>query len=656
MNTGFKKEDDTSGKVTYWSHVGILITGFLAGLVATYYFTSIKFDFTADILEARRIGITSVTILNGYSKSRDILIYISVLGLPVFFSVGLWFLWTGKERRRCLKELFISNQDCSSTKDVSWIVILVCMGILYLLSFNIKMLYGPNVSATVGGFPFLSEEGEVLDWVNNIISGQTYGKDFFCMYGPMLIYPLAWGMKIFGATIAVERLYYFFLNFLAYLIMIFSLYKTLKLRAVFVGSSFVLFIIFLPWVIRSLNLSYLRVALGLFPIFLSYIYIKSRSRILLSVIGVVAAQSLLFSQEVGLCSLVSLIAFFSLNCLFSRNYMEFAKEGLLIIAGYAISIVPMLIYFSSKGALPYFLDSFYGYPKLASLGFAALPFPDFHDFISHPLKAGNILPYWVIGIYAYAWVDVLCLLLIGNRYKILLLKISLLIFGTLLFRSALGRSDYYHVLFSSMPAFLLVFISFDGALALFWQSPIFMRIGRLSKAIVLFLSILLLLANSNLKANFAYAAYYLFDYVKEGYAEEVGYNVPGLYRSGPVRFDRPTALSIIKIRTFLETNTRAGDYVYFFPNEPAYYFLFDRKNPTRYANMYFAITRQQRLELVADLDKKRPEYIIYSRNTWRIDNIPEQTLAPEVVAFIKEKYEPVSIFEDVAFLKRRIGT
>lgn len=72
--------------------------------------------------------------------------------------------------------------------------------------------------------------------------------------------------------------------------------------------------------------------------------------------------------------------------------------------------------------------------------------------------------------------------------------------------------------------------------------------------------------------------------------------------------------------------------------------------------MYFAITRQQRLELVADLDKKRPEYTIYSRNTWRIDNIPEQTLAPEVVAFIKEKYEPVAVFEDVAFLKRKIAT
>ena len=90
----------------------------------------------------------------------------------------------------------------------------------------------------------------------------------------------------------------------------------------------------------------------------------------------------------------------------------------------------------------------------------------------------------------------------------------------------------------------------------------------------------------------------------------------------------------MKINTFLQAHTRAGDYVYFFPNEAAYYFLFNRNNPTRYPLAYQAITYEQRREVVAELAAKRPEYVVFSRSTWRVDNIPETVQVPEIIDYI----------------------
>lgn len=135
---------------------------------------------------------------------------------------------------------------------------------------------------------------------------------------------------------------------------------------------------------------------------------------------------------------------------------------------------------------------------------------------------------------------------------------------------------------------------------------------------------------------------------------KTGVEIPELQKGG-IFFESQAALSIIKIKEFLDVNTGRGDYVYFFPNEAAYYFLFDRTNPTRYAISYVAATREQREEIVMDLEKNRPEYLIYSKKTWRIDNISETVQVPEVVEYLNKRYKPVMDLEDVQIAKRISG-
>jgi hypothetical protein len=133
-----------------------------------------------------------------------------------------------------------------------------------------------------------------------------------------------------------------------------------------------------------------------------------------------------------------------------------------------------------------------------------------------------------------------------------------------------------------------------------------------------------------------------------------GYQVPSVERGG-VYYDPETARALVSIRDFLEVHTKPGEYVYFFPNEAAYYFLSNRRNPTRYSFSYSAVTAAQRKELVGDLEKNKPEYVVYSRDTWRVDNIMEDVQVPEVVRYLQDNYR---MYQDLGavVIEKRIGT
>ena len=106
------------------------------------------------------------------------------------------------------------------------------------------------------------------------------------------------------------------------------------------------------------------------------------------------------------------------------------------------------------------------------------------------------------------------------------------------------------------------------------------------------------------------------------------------------------------MQVYLDANTKSGEYVYFFPNEAAYYFLLDRNNPTRYAMSYFAITSSQRRELVSELEINKPTYVVYSRQTWRIDDIQAKVQVPEVISYLNDKYKITRNLGNVVIAKR----
>ena len=639
--------NSSSDKKLYLTHLVVLFLGWLLGMLVAYLFNLVKFDFSGEIHKARMLGIVSITILSGYPKSIDFLSYVATLGFPIVISTGIWYFWMRKAGKR-LSTIFNNYTEIEISKNVDWRICLLAVVIFcFFVSFNINGFYLPGWNRYVGAWVLLGEDGENLAWVQSIFSGGVYGKDFYCLYGPMLIYPLAWIMKLFGPSVQVERFYRYFLDLIAYGIIIFFLYKTLRSKTIFVLSSILFLSTFPPFKSVSINFTYLRFVLGILPLILIFFYFGSGEKYLLLLSGIFVAQSLLFSQEAGMCSLVSIAVTFLIYSISRHNWMASVNECFLFLIGCLISTAPMLFYLSFKGALIPFIDSLYGFPKLAMLGSGNLPAPAFKDFLVNPL-GDSLFFYWVIFLYVFAALYLIPLLLIGKIKRENLLKMSVLIFGILLFTVAVRRYSPENVHKVFIPCVLLTLLFFDNAVMGIINRRSFLRIGHMVLLLLLFVSVVVLFIRTAYLKDAIGSSLKLFK--NKWTPVQMGYEIPSITRGG-IFFDPVTAESIVRLHNFINTNTAPGDYVYFFPNEAAYYFLFNRNNPTRYAISYFAITTEQREKLVSDLERHKPTYVVYSKGTWRVDDIPEFIQVPEVVNYIYQKYRPYLDMGNILIMK-----
>lgn len=641
-------------KSIYVWHLLVLAVGFMLGMVVLYFISGIKFDFSEEIERARKLGIVSITVLNGYPKSRDVLTYASVLFIPVIFSLAPWLAWARGDRRNTLKDFYEINnyRQPINRLTISWMTGLVAaLALAVLFSFNINLFYMPGYNNAVGAWPLLGEEGECLAWADSILRGGNQGKDFFCLYGPMLIYPLAWFMKLFGDTVIVERIYKYVLDILAYVIIILFLFKTLRSRIIFIASSVLMILLFAQHSV-SPNTTYLRMALGIAPLLLAYLSLDKGKPYCIIASGAVAAQSLLFSQETGACSSIAVMVILIARNMLYNDFRKMARDVIWFVTGLVVSVAPMSIYFISAGAATEMYRNLFEYPSYVILGFGGLPFTDFLSFLSNPFGHENFSYYSVIFIYILSSIYMIVMLSLGRKDRKLLLLGALLLFGVLLYRSVLGRTSGLYLLRASIPAFLILFILIDSSIERFISVNSIMARVESSAKVALIVALLMLMIfkspifNAGIKASFRD-----FPDISKKWTLERGLRIDSLQRAG-IFFDDTTALSIFSINGFLSRHTSPDDYVYFFPNEPAYYFLFDRKMPTPFAQSYFAITFDMQRHLTEYLEKNRPEFVIYSKRTWRPDNIPEAVQIPIVDQYIKESYTFLRNMGDINVLKR----
>lgn len=640
----------------YLKHIGILVSGVLIGLCTAYVLRGFPYKFQENIESARELGIVSKTILIEHPASLDVLNYALVLCLPVLFALIPWLIWSRGNRER-LSVMFGPTGASLPSPSVGQIqrlllLLLVFAGGLFV-TFNINMFFRPAFSPAVGAWIFLGEEGVVLDWAYRTINGDVYGRDYHCLYGPLMVYPLAWFLKVFGMSAVTARIYGHMLNLIAYATVILFLYKTLRSRLTFVLSSVIFLCAFNMITVFAPSTTILRIVLGVVPLFLMYFYRRSARSLFLVLAGVAAGQSVLFSQEAGICSIATVALLLVVDCFNNRDLKRVAREGGVFLASTILSMSPFLVYFWLNGALGGFIGNIYGNPRLVSLGYGGLPFPSFRDFVAQPLAGGKIFYYWVIFVYVYSLLALLPRFLLGAVDRDAQLKLALTIFGIFLFRAALGRSDEFNVFKASVPAFLLCFLYIDQALHVLKEKcSRDIKIGYSVFIAAMVLSLLLVFTYSPLmKKKLVVIAGELQRPGAKFSVRQSGVFLPEVERTG-VFVDEATAKRVRDIQAFLSIYTKPGEYVYFFPNESAYYFLLDRRNPTRFGMSYHAASREHRLQIVEDLEKNRPHYVVFNVHTWRVDRVPETIMVPEVVSYLRANYRPFKVMGDVEFYER----
>jgi len=204
------------------------------------------------------------------------------------------------------------------------------------------------------------------------------------------------------------------------------------------------------------------------------------------------------------------------------------------------------------------------------------------------------------------------------------------IFGLVLSRSALGRSDYYHIVFVWITALLLT-----GYLLEF--------LGTYSKVIpAVVLCILIFFVGRELtQVSFLQNQLIKFQSYGNPTGSYPAYNNP---REGILtNIDIDTKITDNMIN-FIDKKVNKDGYIYVFPHAPEIYFLSDRKNAASFDSPTIFFTPKYQKQTIDELKSNKPKLIVYNPG-FSIAGISVTTLS-EVDSYIKGNFVIVATFGD----------
>jgi hypothetical protein len=611
----------------------------------------------SDLEQARQLGIVSLTILQGYPKSVDVRGYAVGLLLAVGASVLLWLLWANWVTRGAAPPRGNSGNEARSRPDrpaepverhsprghwLEWVLVSLVIAAGF---------FKPNMARN--GFDpwaFLAEEGEITAWVDTLLRGGVLSRDVFCLYGPLSVYPVAAFFKLFGPSLWIWRVWIFALNVPALLAVYALLRGLLRTRSLAVAGMFLIGLLCTS-VIPAMSWSLSRVALGLGAIAAFHAYLRSAKPGWLFAAGAALGVALFYSQEVGLSAAVGIgVALLACGGRGGSSFARRAGEFGWLAAGIAVVVGPLLVLFAAQGALGATLHNLFIFPRVRMLGYAAYAFPAFHQGVGRFLSEGGpagwnalrtvVLAYFTPAVLA---VSAFVLVLRGLRDQMtsrLFALAAVLVFGLLLFQSPLSRPDGTHLVFALPPALvLLVCLLEEGFLAALARTSSLALRTAAAAFIVLWIVALGIIQNMWI-GN-------LHDYLRQA-----GLTLSGRFSAGQVPGFKPFTLprargvcapeawvdDVESTVRYIQARTRPDQPVWVFPNEVMINFLADRPLSNPYPLNVWGITRSQRKEIVAAVERSKPPYAVFYLDASPVDDIPHEVAMPEPFSYLDSTY------------------
>lgn len=296
-------------------------------------------------------------------------------------------------------------------------------------------------------------------WLYRLGRGEIPYKDFFVLYGPLLPYVFLLPFKILGKT-------FFAWNVIRYLFLPVFCYITAILISKKVFKTEIFIIIFLliastydAWGFFFLQPWMFRIWLGIFSLVIVFSKLKQRYFLIGAWLAVLFFSSLDQAAYVFITlSFLTLLVFVA--SYFSKKNISFKLQpAYSFVLGFALFFsVPFLFLLLTGGLENYLRFSFSVLPNTEITSFGLI----FPQFPIHRLKAGlfsfiiskEIRYYLPLFVYiSYIAFSVREFFL---QKKINWILIFLTIYGIFSFRTALGRSDFGHLMSVSVPAVYLI--------------------------------------------------------------------------------------------------------------------------------------------------------------------------------------------------------
>ncbi|MCH7641196.1 glycosyltransferase family 39 protein [Patescibacteria group bacterium] len=485
----------------------------------------------------------------------------------------------------------------------------------------------------VGNFDTV-EEGFWLSWLQRLIDGEVLYRDV-AVYHPPLI---AWGMyaftKITEYSIYNTRLFLHLLQIFGLVLYYFVVDKLLQKRN---NKLVVMLLAFSFTAIMVKNNVEIRLGLGLLPLIVWLKYLTTERPKWLTFSGIFCAIALFTSLEVGLAAIATVVI---ATTVFSKE--NHVRRGGLVLLGVLIGSIPFLITLWLQGALGGFVKQLSFYSNAFANGYFNLPI---ERAISLSFFRWHIF-YQYLGSTAWMWemtrmglLAALMFVIIKTVHKTTGVKdkfvAGLTIFGLLLFRSALGRSDWFHLLFVLLVSLPVLIYVIEGLSE---------KIKYLNIAVVGML--LLVFSTTSVNENFLSTLIFKL----QTYGRVVGtYRSYDLERSGILVGEDVNTKQTEELVKYIQEEVLEDETIFVYPWMPELYFLTDRRNATAFDTPYAFFSKEYQRQMVNELESQGPKFVIYNPEM-NFANLTPDSL-PIVNKYINESFTLLISFGDIQVLE-----
>lgn len=531
----------------------------------------------------------------------------------------------------------------------------------HVIIFILSLVY--FISYIKYGLPY--DEGYLLDGVERIMEGQVIYRDFHHTYAPGRFYLVGAAFSIAGKHILVERFIFALLQAMKCMLAFLIVRRITRSNYAYVAP---LLIVAAPGPWHKVFFS----SLGLLSVYAMTWAIKGdRARHYLAA-GLVAGVSAVFRQDAaGFAVLGGGIAVLLFHLKERRGLGGVLKRWVWLAVGSCAVVGAVLLLFYSQGALGAMIH------KITTEGMRdnmtnRIPYPppgaaggfDW-TYVSRvlPVKALFYLPPVV---YALSACIAVWLAVRSDRRVQYASMACLTVVSALAFNQAVWRSDFSHLLQSSQYVFVLIPV-------LLWSADRLVRaragrgaLAALRAALVAVpLALVLWATLSSVYAarDPGVARRLRTEGISVGGTEYVGSFLVTVGNDtlleserAPVYVMPAEARFFSEVRRFLDQNTAPGDYVLAVPQLQVIYFLFDRRNPTRYAHYRRALEPEEERRYIEDIARHGTEYIFLTEpaRTARLADTRQSfsEYAAPVRNYILENYTDVARIGSVRVLRR----
>ncbi len=479
------------------------------------------------------------------------------------------------------------------------------------------------------------DEGQFAAWASHMLLGQHMFKDIYITYGPFFVYPVYLLFKYFGSSIFSVRSYILSGDIAGIIISLLIMYR---LRVPFLARFCVILLMIL---IPTMQL---RQATGLISLYLIMEAIDRKKPLWFFFTGIFTACSILVSPDIGIfvCLIEGIILIWYF--LFEKRIGIYSQQIGYGILGFIAVVLPFVLWSHSEG----WFGSYLSVTKDVFNSFSGINLPNgtaFPNFLALMPRSFNvitwvkfisskeILLYW--GILFYICTFLYCFIILLKKGMTSRVRdISMLsIFGFCLYFILVGRWGVGHFFFILSPI-LLISAYYISELIKMPKKNIsdkyfsYILIGLLCLSGVRLIMINRPQIITNVTALFQSAN----DNQKKTRIDNISVS------KGQKRY-------IDSVNKFITKNSKNSKYIFFLSNEPLFYMMSKKLNPTRYDLPYIVITKAKRYEVLAALQAHPPQYIFNNLASWPVDGVSNSQRMPEVAAYIQNHYRKVAMIE-----------